>query len=665
MKHILAVCLAASLTMTYAQNMLTPELLWQMGRVSLEDVSPDGRMVIYGVTRYDVPANKGKTDLWVVSSDGGPARQLTGGDGSKGNARYRPDGQRIGYLVDGIMHEMKPDGSDIKKVSDIEMGGFIYAPTGNKVLYIADIKYLETPQDRYPDLPLAKARITDDLMYRHWKSWDDYMRSNIFIADYANGVLTSEPVNIMKDEPFDAPLAPMGGIEQMAWSPDGKFVAYTSKKMNGKEAALSTNSNVYIYDVTTKRTRNVSIANEGYDIEPTFSADGKYVAWLSMARNGYEADKNRIMVYELAAGNKVDITADFAYDAASLRWAADNKTLYFIAAEQGTHPIYEVDVTNKKFRKIAGTLHDYNGLAVGNNCLVATRMSMRQPTELVRVDLKNGDTKTLDDPNAALLKSISLGEVRKRTVKTTDGKDMLVWMILPPNFDPAKKYPTLLYCQGGPQSMVSQFWSYRWNMQLMAANGYIVVAPCRRGMPGFGAQWNEQISGDWGGQAMNDLLSAIDDAATEPFVDRTRLAAVGASFGGFSVYWLAGNHQKRFKTFIAHCGMFNMESWYGTTEEMWFANWDTKGPYWENPSSFDRFSPHHFVKNWDTPLLVIHCEKDFRVPIGEGMQAYQAAQLKGIKSRFLYFEDEGHWVTKPQNSILWQREYFRWLKETL
>ncbi len=666
MKHILAAAWLAASSFTMAQDLLTPEMLWQMGRVGLEDVSADGRMVIYGVTRFDMAANKGTTDLYMVPADGStPARQLTGGEGNKSNARFRPDGQRIAYLLDGIMYEMKPDGSDVSKVSDLEMGGFAYSPDSKRVMFIADVKYMETPKERYPDLPLAKAKVFDDLMYRHWKSWEDYQRSNIFWANITNGVLTSEPVNIMKGEAFDSPLMPNGGMEQMTWSPDSRFIAYTSKKLNGKAEALSTNSDIYIYELATKTTRNITLSNMGYDQEPVYSPDGRYIAWLSMARDGYEADKNRLMVFELTTGKRADLTATFDNDAASPCWSKDSKTLYFIAAEGGTHPIYAADIATSTLSRVTNTVHDYNALAVAGTQLVGGRMSMSSPTELYKINPKSGDASAITATNAAMMKGLKLGEVRKRTVKTTDGKEMLVWMILPPDFDPAKKYPTLLYCQGGPQSMVSQFWSFRWNFQLMAANGYIIVAPCRRGMPGFGHEWNEQISGDWGGQCMQDLLSAIDDAAKEPFVDAQRLGAVGASFGGYSVYWLAGNHQGRFKTFIAHCGMFNMESWYGTTEELWFANFDTKGPYWKNPDNFDRFSPHHFVKNWDTPLMVIHCEKDFRVPIGEGMQAFQAAQIKNIKSRFLYFEDEGHWVTKPQNGLFWQREYFRWLKETL
>lgn len=650
--------------LTAQTQLLTPEKLWQLGRVGLEDVSPDGKTTVYGVTWYNLAANKGTTDLYAIPTDGGEARKITAYEGNKENARFRPDGKKIGYLRDGILWEMNPDGSDQRQVSDLEMNGFAYAPDGKHILLIRDVKYFKEVKDVYPDLPLATARIIDDLMYRHWKSWDDYQRSNVFYIGYEDGKLLGEPVNII-NEPFDSPLTPMGGMEQISWSADSKYIAYSCKKSNGKAEALTTNSDVFLYELASGKTTNLSEGMKGYDLEPVFSPNGQYVIWNSMEREGYEADRNRLFIYDLKSGKREELTRSFDNDANNARWSADSKTIYFIGGDQGTVQLFALDVATQKIRRITEGVHDYTAMAVAGNRLVASRMSMSMPVELYTINPLNGETKQLTFTNKDLLATLKTGEVKKRMVKTTDGKQMLVWMIYPPDFDKSKKYPTLLYCQGGPQSALSQYYSYRWNFQLMAANGYIVVAPCRRGMQSFGQAWNEEISGDWGGQAMQDLLSAIDDAKKEPYVDANRLGAVGASFGGYSVYWLAGNHQKRFKAFIAHCGMFNMESWYGTTEEMWFANWDFKGAYWDNPETYKKFSPHLFVKNWDTPILVIHSEKDFRVPVSEGMQAFQAAQLRNIPSRFLYMENEGHWVSKPQNSVLWQREFYRFLDQYL
>jgi len=405
----------------------------------------------------------------------------------------------------------------------------------------------------------------------------------------------------------------------------------------------------------------------GYDMDPVFSPDGKSIVWNSMERDGYEADRNRIFMMNLQSGTKEELTKGLDRNCNSPQWSSNGKTLYFSSPEKGTYQLFSMDVATKQVRQITKGQHNYYGFVPNGDHIIASKASMSTPHELFKVDLRSGTDKQLTKINTDLLRKIKMGEVKERWVKTTDGKDMLVWMIYPPNFDPNKKYPALLYCQGGPQSTVSQFWSYRWNFQMMAANDYIIVAPNRRGLPSFGTEWNEQISGDWGGQAQQDLLSAIDDAKQESYIDENRLGAVGASYGGYSVYWLAGNHNKRFKTFISHCGLFNLESWYGTTEEMFFANWDLKGSYWDKNKSktWSTDSPHRYVGNWDTPMLVIHGGKDFRVPESEGMQAFQAAQLQGIPSRFLYFPNEGHWVQKPQNGILWQRVFFEWLDKSL
>lgn len=650
---------------------LTPEKLWQLGRVGLECLSPDGGTAVYGVTYFDVEANKGSRDLFAIRTDGsdnGNARQLTKLEGSESDASYRPDGQKIGFLHKGKLWEMNPDGSSPRQVADLDMNGFRYSPDGKRLLFIQEVKYDKTTQDAHPDLQKTQAKIISGLNYRHWDEWEDGSYSNIFLVDYSDGAVTGQPVNIV-GEPFDTPLKPDGGMEQIAWSPNGLFVAYTCKKQSGTEYATSTNSDIYVYEVLTGKTRNLTKGMNGYDLNPAFSPDGKYLAWESLETPGYESDRHRIFLFDMKSDKKVEATARLDRNATEPQWSPDSKRIYFLSGEQGTEQVFHLDLgMGNSLKQVTSGQYNHGPFLVGkNNSLVAARCSMSAPHELFGFSLENGGEKQLTFTNRAALQDVKMGNVEKRMVKTTDGKDMLTWVIYPPNFDPKRQYPTLLYCQGGPQSTVSQFWSYRWNFQMMAANDYIVVAPNRRGLPSFGQEWNDQIAGDWGGQAMQDLLSAIDDVAKEPYVKKDALGAVGASFGGYSVYWLAGNHQKRFKAFISHCGMFNMESWYGTTEELFFANHDLGGPYWQ-PTPGETWkldSPHKYVQNWDTPLLVIHGGKDFRVPETEGMQAFQAAQLRGVPSKFLYFPEAGHWVNKPQDGILWQREFFGWLDQWL
>jgi dipeptidyl aminopeptidase/acylaminoacyl peptidase len=652
--------------------------LFKLGRVNNPQLSPDGKTVLYEVKNYDVATNKGTNIIYTISLPLGKPVAVSESAQNAFDVQWRPDGKKITFLsaTSGSVQlwEMDANGNNKTQVSAVEGGinAYKYAPTLNQIAYASDVKLDQSPADIYPDLPATKdARIIDGLFYRHWDSWHDYAYSHLFIASYTNGKITGDAVDIMKDERFDAPLQPFGGSEQFNWSNDGKKLAYTSRKLNGTAEAVSTNSNIYIYHTTTQQTTNLTESNSGYDVGPIFSADGNRIAWLSMRRAGNEADKNRLMVHYFDSKNTVEATQDFDYGTENFQWSGNN--LYFIAEYQGTKNIFTAqEAAGKKgfyfpeVKPVTKGDHDYLSFSLYNPdkktfVLVGAKQSMSLPTELFTITNKGVETQ-LTFTNKNITDQITWGKVEKRMVTTTDGKQMLTWVIYPPNFNPSKQYPTLLYCQGGPQSMVSQFFSYRWNFQLMANNGYIIVAPNRRGTPGFGQEWTDKISGDYGGQAMQDYLSAIDEVSKETFVAKDRRGAVGASFGGYSVYWLAGNHQGRFKTFIAHCGMFNMESWYGSTEEMWFANNDNQGPYWQEPQPKNfSASPHQFVKNWNTPILVIHNEKDFRVPLTQGMEAFTAAQLKGIKSRFLYFPDENHWVSKPQNSILWQRVYFDWL----
>jgi dipeptidyl aminopeptidase/acylaminoacyl peptidase len=667
-------------TMSSAQDLLTPERLWEYARISDPQISPDGSQVVFTARTFDIKENRGNTELYIVSSNGGEPTKLTNTPASESNPRWRPDGRKIGFLSSASgssqLWEMNPDGSNVVRVTDIDGGisNFDYSPKGNFISFTKSVKLDQTMKEKHPDMDKSDVHLYDGLMYRHWSSWSDYTYSHVFYAPYADGRLTGDPVDIMAGERFHSPVPPFGGGEQIGWSPDERYLAYTSKKLIGTEFATSTNNDIYMYSLADKQTRNASEGYIGYDIEPRFSPDGRYLAWLSMETPGYEADRNRIILLDLTNGSKREVTEGFDQNASGLVWGLDSRTMYFESAINATQQLYRASITGDGMVEIStltkGT-HDLGypslGYQNGTPFLITTKTTHTSPAELYRISISDGTLKQITDLNGELQRKTKHARVEKRMVPTTDGKEMLTWVIYPPDFDPSKKYPTLLYCQGGPQSTVSQFFSYRWNFNLMAANGYIIVAPNRRGLPSFGQDWNREISGDWGGQAMQDLLSAIDHVAQEPYVDNQRLGAIGASFGGFSVFWLAGNHEGRFKSFIAHAGVFNLESMYGHTEEIFFSNFDMQGAYWEDPQpvSYRKFSPHLFVQNWDTPILIIHGAKDFRVPESEGMQAFTSAQLRGIPSKFLYFPNENHWILTPQNGIVWQREFFGWLDQWL
>ncbi len=671
MKRIIAmaiiICTAFPLLSSGQSQLLTPETLWEFGRLSDVRVSPDGSKLLYGTTWYELEANRGTRDLFVVPVAGGEPVNITRSDVSESSAVWRPDGQRIGFLRGGQLWEINPDGSNARQVSHIEGGitGFDYAPDMRHIYYTKKVKIKPMVQDVHADLQKANAYVADDLMYRHWDRWHDGTYSHVFIASYNNGEL-GQGKDIMEGEPFDSPVPPFGGSAQISWNADGTALAYISKKKEGVDWTVSTNTNIYLYNLASGQTVDLTPFNDGYDKNPVFSPDGRYMAWESMARDGFESDKNRIMIMDLQSGKYRDYSAGFDQSSSGFAWSADSQTLYFVSGIHATFQLYGLDMRTGNINQLTTGQHNYQSVAVAGNYLVAERMSMSVPTEVYRMDTSGNQIQQLTFVNRDILARTAMGRVEERWVTTTDNKEMLVWVIYPPNFDPSKKYPALLYCGGGPQSAVSQFFSYRWNFQIMAANDYIVVAPNRRGLPTFGQEWNDQISLDYGGQNMKDYLSAIDAVSKEPFVDENRLGAVGASYGGYSVFWLAGNHDNRFSAFISHCGLFNLESWYGTTEEYFFANHDIGGGYWEDPRphSYD-FSPHLHLHKWDTPILVIHGAKDYRVPYAEGIQAFNAAQLMGIPSRLLFFPDENHWVLQPQNGILWQREFFRWLDQWL
>ena len=650
---------------------MTPEALWAMGRIGGMNVSPDGKRVVYTVAYYSVPENKSNREVFVMNADGSDNKQITKTGFAENEAVWIKGGTKIAFLCNesgsSQLWEMNPDGTDRKRLSDYDkdIEGFAFSPDEKKVLFISQVKTVNSTADKYPDLDKATGVIITDLMYKHWDEWVTTV-PHPFVADF-DGESISNPVDVMEGELFESPMKPFGGIEQLAWNTTSDKIAYTSRKKTGKEYAISTNSDIYVYDLNTKQTTNITEENKGYDTNPTYSPDGKSIAWLSMERDGYEADQNRLMVMNLETGEKTFVSKDFDSNVDSYCWSADCERIYFTGVWHGESQVYQIDLANgNKITPLTEGMYDYASVALLGDKLIAQRHSMSMGDEIYSIDLTGDHTVTqLTFENKHIYDQLTMGKVEESWMKTTDGKQMLTWVIYPPQFDPNKKYPTLLFCEGGPQSPVSQFWSYRWNFQIMAANDYIIVAPNRRGLPGFGLEWNEAVSGDYGGQCMKDYFTAIDEVAKEPYVNKDRLGCVGASFGGFSVYWLAGHHDKRFKAFIAHDGIFNMEMQYLETEEMWFANWDMGGAYWEkqNATAQRTFanSPHKFVDKWDTPILCIHGEKDYRILANQGMAAFNAAVLRGVPAELLIYPDENHWVLKPQNGVLWQRTFFEWL----
>jgi dipeptidyl aminopeptidase/acylaminoacyl peptidase len=650
-----------------ADRLLSAELMQTMGQVKDVAVSPDGTKILYSVTYTDIAQNRRNRELFIVDIDGGNKRQITRTPRSESCAQWIRQDRKIAFLYDDQIWEMNADGSRRRQVSRVANGisTFKYAPDESRILFVSKIKTIEKSSERYPDLQKSEGRIVDDLMYKHWDEWVE-SAPHPFIARYDGKQLT-DIVDILDGEPYECPMKPFGGIEQLDWSPDGKAVAYTCRKKTGMAYSLSTNSDIYLYHIATGETRNLTEGMAGYDTNPKFSPDGRQLAWLSMERDGYESDKNRLFTLSLDTGEKQYLTAGFDYDVDDFCWNGDASGLCFTACVEGTRQMYAIanDARTPSIRALTAGEYDYMSVARGDNCLVGLRHSMSAPNEIFTVSLIDGKEQNISLENKELLDAIDMGRVEARRIRTTDNREMLTWIVYPPHFDPEKKYPAILYCQGGPQSAVSQFWSLRWNLQLMAAHGYIVVAPNRRGLPGFGTEWNEQISGDYGGQNMLDYLSAIDALAREPYVDETRLACTGASYGGFSVYWLAGNHRKRFRAFLAHAGIFNLEAQYLETEEMWFENWDIGGAFWDRDNavaqrSYALASPHRYVGQWDTPIMITHGEKDYRILASQGMMAFNAAKLRGIPARMLIYPNENHWISSPQNSILFYREFFRW-----
>ena len=652
---------------------MTPEMMLSLARVGASSLSPDGKTIVYSVGFPNIKENKIRTELFSIASNGTGRRQLTQGIAGLHGARWIQQGRRISYISsesgEPQVWTMAPDGTDRKQVTRIEGGlsDYLFSPDETKLAYIKEITFGKSTKEVYPDLPKATGRIVTDLMYKHWDEWVETI-PHIFIASVGNEPITSGK-DILEGEPYEAPTKPFGGSEELSWSPDGKTLAYSSRKKTGLEYSLSTNTDIYLYDLASGATRNITEGNGGYDTHPRFSPDGSKISWISMERDGYEADLKRLFIQELKTGKKTFLTDGFEYDVDETVWSPDSKSIFFLATKHAEAQLWELALQGRKIRQITTGMHDYTSLDLQVGRLLAGRQSYTLPTDLYLVDPKTGRADQLTHENKETLDRLSPISVEKRWVKTTDGGNMLVWVILPPNFDKTKKYPALLFCQGGPQSAVSQFFSYRWNMRLMAEQGYIVIAPNRHGVPSFGKAWNEQISGDYSGQNIQDYLTAVDEVKKEPWVDADRLGCVGASYGGYSVFYLAGVHQKRFKAFIAHAGIFNLEMQYMTTEEMWFANWDMGGAPWEKDNAVAQRtfanSPHKLVGNWDTPILVIHGERDYRILAGQGMAAFNAAKLRGIPAELLIYPDENHWILRPQNALLWQRTFFGWLDKYL
>ena len=635
-KHLISLVTIMTLNSLQAQQPLTPEKLWQLHRVSAVGLSQDTQYVLLSVSTPNMAENTFSKEYYKLAVKGGVPIPISEEEVERATAKYNPNEKE--KLVKLIHKEVK------------------VAPVLGK--------------DFYADLEKSSGRLYSSLDHRHWDTWNEGKYNHVFIED-AEG----NQRDLMEGQPLYCPQMPFGGAEDYIWSPDGEKVLYVTKAKVGTEYVLSTNTDIYEYDLNTMKTRNLTEGMMGYDTNPQYSKEG-VLAWLSMAHDGNESDKNDL--YILKDGKRINLTTQWDNTVFSYRWSNDGKQIYLIAPTQGTEQLFVVDVYSKDTtpKQLTKGVFDV-GSIVGQsgNLLVVMRNDMNRAGEVYTINLKERKKgffflTQLSHFNDEAYRQIAQCPIKERIIKTTDGKDMHAWVIYPPDFDPNKKYPTLLYCQGGPQSIVSQFYSFRWNFQLMASQGYIVIAPNRRGLPGFGVEWNAQISGDWGGQPMRDYLSAIDDIAKEPYVDKDRLGAVGASYGGYPIYYLAGIHQKRFKSFIAHCGVFNLQSMYGTTEELFFNNHEIGGPYWEKDNaiaqkSYKEFNPIEKITEWDTPILIIHGGKDYRVPEEQGFQAFTAAQLRGIKSEFLYFPDENHWVLQPQNGLLWQRTFFKWLKETL
>ena len=658
-----------------AQNTtpLTPETLWKMGRVSLQCLTPDATKALYSVTRYNIDENKGTSTLYAVNVDGSSVVEIATGATAVG---FTSEG-RLLYIKGGKFYTIGIDGKDSREAGTLsqEVTGARLSPQGDRIVFTAEVKYRKTPAEIYPQYTKANVVITDDLMYRHWNYWEDDKVSHVFYVDFDGEKTVGEAVDIMKGEPYDAPLMPFGGMEQINFSRDGKQIAYTCKKKEGTAYATSTDSDIYIYDIESATTRNLTEGNHGYDTCPVWSPCGKYIAWSSMDEDGYEADKNDIKVYDIAAGKTYNLTSEWDETIEEFTWVTSGEIMFRTAVEAVeqlftyTLPkkLADIDVT-KSIKQITHLNDECIGSFIpAGKKVIVTRYGFNRPAEVFSYDVKKDSYTAITHENDEIFATIPSVKVEKRWVPTTDGKKMLVWVLLPPSFDSTQKYPAMLFCGGGPQNAICPSYSFRCNFALMAHEGYVTIIPNRRGLPSFGVEWNREISTQWGAQAITDLMTASDAVVKEPYVDEKRVAAVGASYGGYSVFMLAGKHQGRYSAFISHCGTFDTRSWYMTTEELFFAHKDMGCAPWENPThpSYTEYSPVSHVDKWDTPILIIQGAQDYRVPEGQSMQAFTAARMRGIPSRYVLFPEECHWVLRPQNSLVWHAEFYSWLDKYL
>ncbi len=675
---VLLIPLAASVTAAQ-ETQMTPELLWKLGRLGGSTVSTDGKLVAYVVRHYELAEDKGASTVHLYDVESRKTRTLLSAWAGVGDLQFAssPFGERIFFTGSSGKDDrgsqvwsLNPLDGGLLQVTDIEdgLGNLKVSPTGDHVAFTRDVKLDQEVTELFEDLPKADARIIDSLMYRHWSSWHDYAYSHLFVAEIGEDGRAGDAVDLMEDMRVDCPVPPFGGSEQYNWSPDGTEIAFTMKDVD--RWSESTNSDVYLVAIDAPGSHtNLSEGQPGYDNDPVFAPDGKAIAYHSMERASFESDRNRILLHERGSEGSRDVTDSLDQMTHGATWLPDGNGILFTSEWRGTTQVFTIRRGGGKAMQVSRGRYNWGLVDVfpdGKRALVSI-MDMTRPRELAIMDLESGRSETITHINDEIYASLELPRIEERWVEATDGKRIHCWVIYPPDFDPDVQWPLLTYCQGGPQGQIGQWFSFRWNFYLMASKGYVVVAPNRRGLPGFGREWNDEISGDWGGQAMRDILSATDAMLAEPYIDPERTGAIGASFGGYTVYWLMGNHEDRFKTMISHCGVFNLESMYGSTEELFFVNWDLGGPYWKGgdvQADYDRFSPHKFVGEWDTPLLVVHGQKDFRVPVTQGMEAFTAAQVKGIPSRFLYYPNEGHWVLKPQNGVLWHRVFFDWLGRT-
>jgi len=647
-----------------SQNVMTPERMLSLRKISVKAVSPDNSQLIYKVGETDLKTEKNVFKSFLFKENSISEINL----GEKYIIQWDENG--IYSVENGVIYISKDNAktwSEFYKIGK-EVQNIIISPNAKKVAF-SKIVHVENVlgTDKYSDLHNSDVFIFTDLHNRHWDTWYEGKISHVFLVDISKNV--SEAKDLLKGKKFSSPQMPFGGTEDFLWSPDSKKFLYITKEKIGVEYAKSTNTDIFSYDLESGETENITNGMMGYDVNPKFSPDGKFLTWQSMAVDGYEADKNDLIIMNWKTREKINLTKswDETLDG-DFFWSKNSKNIYFNASYRGVRQVFNLNIKTKKISQITKENFDVNKIyAETKNELLVSRVDFNHGADLFKISLKNGKFRQITDINKDKYAEIIPSKSELKIVETTDGKNMGVWFIYPPNFDPDKKYPTLLYCQGGPQSALTQFFSSRWNFALMAANGYIVVAPNRRGMPGWGVKWNSDISKDWGGQPIRDYLSAIDFAKKSPFVDSDRIGAVGASFGGYSVFMLAGVHEDRFKTFIAHDGLFDTKSWYGTTEELWFANYEMEGSYWENPESlsYTKFNPSNYVDKWNKPIMIIQGGLDFRVGYEQGQSAFQAARLKGLKAKMLYFPNENHWILHMQNALVWQREFFQWLKETL